>query len=357
MAGIFISYRRSDCAGHAGRLYDRLVDHFGDDEVFMDVDAIAPGVDFGERIDGAISSCNLLVALIGKDWLDVTDLAGGRRLDDPTDLVRREIASALGRSDLLVIPVLVEGATMPRAEQLPDDLKPLTRRNAFELSDARWRYDVDRLIDVAQSVLPARAPAQPQGAEPGVRGGAGEGMGSGLPTDRVAGDAPAGAAGRNALGCLIVPVIALVIFGGGAFAIVKFIDYAVDGAATGPWRDRQIGSATKRSGPLTLSVVRVEQRGSSTRVSVVAQNNSEDTLRLPRHECRLRGSGVSIEADPFKGTWTDDLPTGGERQHGTIVFDGTLPVSATRASFSVATIHGSFDVENIRVPGIKLRRP
>jgi hypothetical protein len=160
MIRVFISYRRDDCAGHAGRLYDHLVDRFGDDAVFMDVDAIEPGVDFGERIQNAIGSCSVLIALIGDQWLDIKDSGGHRRLDNPADLVRLEIAGALRRTDLPVIPVLVEGATMPPAERLPDDVQPLARRNALELSDGRWRYDADRLIEVLERVaIPGPRPS------------------------------------------------------------------------------------------------------------------------------------------------------------------------------------------------------
>lgn len=161
MAGVFISYRRDDCAGHAGRLYDRLADRIGESSVFMDVDAIELGADFGVRIDEAIGACRLVIVLIGDDWLDIAD-SRGRRLEDPTDLVRREVATALRRSDVRVIPVLVEGATMPPVERLPDDLKALARRNALELSDAGWRYDVERLIEaVERDVSPAPSTTTP----------------------------------------------------------------------------------------------------------------------------------------------------------------------------------------------------
>jgi hypothetical protein len=122
-------------------------------------------MDFGVRIEEAIGACDLFIALIGDDWLDIADAGGRRRLDDPDDPVRLEIGLALARSDLVVIPVLVEGATMPRAEQLPDDLKPLTRRNAHVLTDARWRSNVDELIQVAQSVLPVRSEEPPHHTE------------------------------------------------------------------------------------------------------------------------------------------------------------------------------------------------
>ena len=159
MNGVFISYRRDDCAAHAGRLYDRLVDRLGESAVFMDIDAIEPGADFGVRIQEAIGSCTLVVVLIGDHWLQIADARGRRRLEDPTDLVRHEVAAALRRSDVRVIPVLVEGAAMPAADQLPDDLKALARRNALDLSDARWRYDVERLIEVVERVVPPATPS------------------------------------------------------------------------------------------------------------------------------------------------------------------------------------------------------
>jgi hypothetical protein len=146
MASVFISYRRSDCPGHAGRLYDRVANRVGPDDVFMDIEAISPGVDFTQDIARAIGSCSVFLALIGKDWLDSVDREG-RRLDHPDDLVRFEIATALRRTDLRVIPVLVGDAAMPDARQLPPDLQPLARRNAFELRDTHWRHDVDRLLN------------------------------------------------------------------------------------------------------------------------------------------------------------------------------------------------------------------
>ncbi len=124
MLKIFISYRRDDSAGHAGRLYDRLESHFGQGQVFMDVDAIEPGLDFVQVVQQAINSCDGFIAVIGRYWLQATDDAGARRLDDPEDLVKLEIATALERG-IRVIPVLVQGAQMPRATDLPDDLRGL----------------------------------------------------------------------------------------------------------------------------------------------------------------------------------------------------------------------------------------
>jgi hypothetical protein len=147
---IFISYRRSDSAGHAGRLYDALAEHFGRDHVFMDLSAIDAGQNFVEAIDAAVRSCDALVAIIGDDWL-TSSQEGARRLDLPGDFVRSEIAAALSRG-IPVFPVLIEGTTMPPAEALPDVLKPLAKRQAHELSDRRWSYDVESLINAIEKL-------------------------------------------------------------------------------------------------------------------------------------------------------------------------------------------------------------
>jgi hypothetical protein len=145
MRAIFISYRREDAEGQAGRLFDDLVRHFGEDSVFMDVAGIEPGRDFRRVIDEHVASCGMLLAMIGKTWIDATDESGRRRLEDPMDFVRLETASALKR-DIPVVPVLVHGARMPRAEQLPKDLAELAFRNGVDLTHARWDSDVQVLV-------------------------------------------------------------------------------------------------------------------------------------------------------------------------------------------------------------------
>lgn len=156
---VFINYRREDTAGHAGRLFDRLSSRLPG-RVFMDVDTIEPGVDFAEVIGQAVGKCEVLIVMIGREWLRVKDAAGSRRLDAPEDFVRLEVAAALQRN-IRVIPVLVEGAAMPRPDDLPPDLARLSRRNAIELSDARWAFDVDRLIQTIEGVLQETAPVPP----------------------------------------------------------------------------------------------------------------------------------------------------------------------------------------------------
>jgi hypothetical protein len=149
---VFISYRRRETSGHAGRLYDRLAEHFGSDRVFMDL-RMEPGVDFVKQIDEAVTSCDALLSLIGAQWLDMRDSHGRRRLDDPDDFARLEVEAALARGDVRVIPVLLQDAKMPDAEELPESLAPLARRHAIELSDERWDYDVGRLIEVLDRTL------------------------------------------------------------------------------------------------------------------------------------------------------------------------------------------------------------
>jgi hypothetical protein len=155
MRAIFISYRRDDAEGQAGRLFDDLIKHFGDDKVFMDVAAIEPGRDFRRVIDEQVASCGILLAIIGKNWLTAKNESGARRLDDPMDFVRLETATALKR-DIPVVPVLVSAAAMPRAEDLPDDLKELAFRNGVELTHARWDSDVQVLVKALRPYVQAK---------------------------------------------------------------------------------------------------------------------------------------------------------------------------------------------------------
>ncbi len=149
---IFISYRRQDSAYPAGWLYDRLADRFGPEQIFKDVDSIELGDDFVATITNAVGSCDILLALIGRQWLDIASADGERRLDDPDDFVRLEIEAALER-EVLLIPILVDGATMPRGDELPPSIAPLVRRQALELSPNRFKADTERLLDVMERTL------------------------------------------------------------------------------------------------------------------------------------------------------------------------------------------------------------
>jgi tetratricopeptide (TPR) repeat protein len=149
---IFISYRRQETAWPARQLYDVLVEHFPAEQVFKDIDNIDPGDEFVERITAAVESCDVLLALIGPQWLAITNKKGQRRLDDPEDYVRLEIETALTRK-IRVIPILVDEAQMPGADELPATLAPLVRRNAVEINPVT--FDTKRLISTVHKTLAA----------------------------------------------------------------------------------------------------------------------------------------------------------------------------------------------------------
>ena len=142
--GIFISYRREDSAGFARLIYDRIVNRIDRSRVFFDVDNIEPGLDFEAILSERVGNCDALVAIIGRHWTSVVDEARARRLDNPKDFVRIEIAAALQRG-VRVIPVLVDGAKMPRTEELPEELQGLSKRQAIEISHTRFDSDADHL--------------------------------------------------------------------------------------------------------------------------------------------------------------------------------------------------------------------
>lgn len=149
---IFISYRRSDSEAYAGRLSDHLTNHFGQDNVFMDISGIELGVDFVEKIEEAVSSCDVLLAVIGPTWTTVTDVDGNLRLSNPNDFVRLEVLTALNRN-IRVIPLLVQGARMPSEKELPKELAPLARRNGMEIEHSSFTPDVNSLIAKLEKML------------------------------------------------------------------------------------------------------------------------------------------------------------------------------------------------------------
>jgi len=152
MPGLFISYRRDDQAGFAGRLADALGTAFGADNVFRDIEDIRPGDDFVVTLKKQLHGVDVMLVMIGPAWL-ATSRNGIRRLDDPGDFVRLEIQAGL-ESGKPVIPVLVGGALMPAEDQLPPALAGLARRQAVVLSDAGWRGDVERLVTTLRDLLP-----------------------------------------------------------------------------------------------------------------------------------------------------------------------------------------------------------
>ena len=148
---VFLSYRRADTAGHAGRICDDLERHFGFPLVFRDIDSIAVGSDFVQALESAVANARVAIILIGDTWLTEASADGVPRINDPDDHVHREVAMALQEPSLSVVPVLVEGVSMPTEQALPEPLRELARLQAIELSDSRWGYDIKRLAQVLET--------------------------------------------------------------------------------------------------------------------------------------------------------------------------------------------------------------
>ncbi len=165
---IFLSYRRNDCQPQANGLYDGLRNRLPDARVFMDIDGIPAGADFEEYIRGEISVCDVVLVMIGDNWLDARPGSEVRRIDEPGDFVRLEIESALASTQVKTIPVLVEGIAMPAPEQLPQSISRLARLQAVELDDRRWRGDLEHLVAEVEAVARERgkAAARPNPSRP-----------------------------------------------------------------------------------------------------------------------------------------------------------------------------------------------
>jgi hypothetical protein len=149
---IFISYRRSDSAGYAGRLYDYLKNYFGGERIFFDVDTIRPGVNFEQKIATELDHSDAMLVMIGNQWLDARDSQGTRRLDDTHDYVRYEIETALGKN-IEIIPILVQGTPMPSSGVLPGSISDLSMRNAVRLNDDHWSSDCRFLAEILKNTL------------------------------------------------------------------------------------------------------------------------------------------------------------------------------------------------------------
>lgn len=156
---IYVSYRRSDSLGFAGRISDRLAAHFGTENIFTDTDSIPPGADFRQTLNAEIGRCDVMLALMGHDWVSSVDSEGRRRVDNPGDFIRAELETALAQS-LPIVPVIVDGAGMPPANSLPESIQPIAYRNAAAIrQDPDFHRDVDRLIEGIESLV-QRSPSR-----------------------------------------------------------------------------------------------------------------------------------------------------------------------------------------------------
>lgn len=180
MSGIFLSYRRDDASGWTGRLYEHMIREWGPDQVFMDIDAIAPGDDFRDAIARTMEVCDIVMVVIGPNWLTVQDHAGNRRLEDERDTHRAEVAAALV-ADVRVVPVLVGGAAMPSESDLPEPLKGLAYRNAAVIDDRRFASDVGALQKVLRQLVDSARSTRSTPGGPGHTSDAGDGHGAAVP--------------------------------------------------------------------------------------------------------------------------------------------------------------------------------
>lgn len=348
MSGVFISYRREDSSYIAGRLHDRLADALGPELIFRDVDAMKPGADFTERIGEAVGSCEALLAVIGKDWLSARGPRGGRRIDEPRDWVRLEIAAALAR-DILVVPVLVENARMPTEDELPEDLRPLARRNAMDLTDHRWREDTENLLQVIREVIPdselpsAAPPAKttegPRGAPLGrarSEGRSGSDPGSeGRSSPGAIGAARRWWSGLSALGKLGVGLLAVVVVVGigGIIDGLFGADESTDSSASSPLSYPQSMTLDDAGNLLVADA----DRGALMRVSLA--NGAVTQLELtPSPELEAEGANLTPWAVVFAG---GNLYVAGKEEGGILRVDGNGIVTRVVARSAGSDLKGA----------------
>lgn len=165
MTQIFISYRRADSHAITDRIQDRLVSVYGAENVFQDVEDIPPGANFKEYIEIQVGLCDVLLVIIGPRWLDITDENNRRRLDNPSDFVRIEIESGLKRKEILVVPVLVQGANMPVERDLPPEIRDLHYRNAIRVrNNPDFERDIQHLLNSIDSYVKGTSPKKVESA-------------------------------------------------------------------------------------------------------------------------------------------------------------------------------------------------
>ncbi|MDQ3157134.1 MAG: TIR domain-containing protein [Actinomycetota bacterium] len=287
---IFISYRRQDSAYPAGWLYDRLAERFGPKQVFKDIDSIELGDDFIDVITDAVGSCDVLLALIGRKWLRISGPGRVRRLDEPNDFVRLEIEAALERK-VMLIPILVDGATMPRSEELPPSISTLVRRHALELSPNRFRADTDHLLDVMQRTL-----ADMQDESPPAESSSAAAPPEAPPDDRPAAEPRPERPRRSSRSRWVMAAGALAAAAAIAALVVGIMKAQTDDPRT------PAGSPTKKA---TTSATTPPPLGGAGGPIVLAHRGGDETFAwqtLPAFEDAAK-AGAVIETDV---RWTKD---------------------------------------------------
>jgi hypothetical protein len=317
---IFISYRREDAPGYAGRLYDRLRDEFGRDNVFIDVDTLRPGDDFVEAIRDRLAGCDPMLVVIGPRWISAVDGQEKRRLDDENDYVRLEVQTALERG-VRTIPVLVERAAMPQPLDLPEPIRPLSRRHAIELSDTRWEYDIQTLVDTINVQRPPDVPVdEPVVPRPAVRPVTHES----IPTH----DRPASPRQPSKARTLWPLWLGLGI----ALALTALLAFQWSGGSSSPPRDSSPSTALPTTLPTARQIIDRHVAAVGGRAAILAHTSSHSS---GTHVIASRGLSAAFEgfaAKPNKMLERFSLELGGiilegfDGQHGWSVSPVTGPV-------------------------------
>jgi glycerophosphoryl diester phosphodiesterase len=317
---VFISYRRQETAWPARQLYDVLVAELGADRVFKDVDDIEPGDDFVERLQSAVGSCQVLLALIGPQWLTVTDAKGARRLNDPEDFVRLEVETALNRDDVRVIPILVDNAKMPTPQELPEGLAALTRRQAVEIDPVN--FDTRRLLRVLNrtlnevrgeptgpSISGASAGVRPPGTTPPVPQ-VESAAAVGTSDDWALPSAPAGPgsdrAVRRRTGLLVAVATSIVLLGAVGVAVWYFTRDPGQGTAT-----LGLGNSASASNPPSVTTgpsgnpSKSSTADDPTGSDILAHRGGDEKYPLQTFESLTSAAddGYAVETDV---RWTSD---------------------------------------------------
>jgi hypothetical protein len=288
--GVFISYRREDSGGFAGRIYDRLTNRLGRENVFFDVDTIPPGRDFVDVLSERVGKCDALLAVIGKHWLSSIDSENHRRLDDPQDFVRIEIEAALSRN-VPVIPVLVDGAAMPHPNDLPGSLTKLIRRQAVEVSHARFDSDAERLTEALAQLEEEMRQHEANPPPPQAAGSEAAPMSSAAATGRAANRAPGPSEpalpARPGRGRLLayLAVLGLIVVGAAR------LFFALPGS-----RNSENVVDTTPTGSLTTHAVKAPEDASARASPSAAQDDQLD----PRQTGLIKTAAASI-CDTVKG--------------------------------------------------------
>jgi len=335
VGGIFINYRRRDSEYIAGRLRNDLAKHFGTTFlIFRDVDSMPLGP-YPQEIDQVVQSCDVMLVVIGDGWLDARDDSGRRRLDQSQDWVRQEIASAL-KYGKVVVPVLVEGANLPPAEELPADIKDLVFQQTAVLPDSRWDYEVGQLVQKLRRSLKKTAPA----ARP-----------TQWPMPRWA-PVAAAVVGIAVLGAVALPGT----FGHGSDGSDGDGAPTTSSPATTVTRPAReyVGPWAASSGSLTLTVEKIVSTDEGMQIHLSVNNGTGETLILPASQFNLVDTaGHSYRTDPRSAGWPMNIPPGQVR--GVISITELLDPQVTGMRAGWGTVFGRTEVHSIYVQSIRLR--